>query len=176
MIANDSFSVSVDREVTVSIDTSKTKWRFGDWLNWWGTREIKESGIKDTNPIIGAVHSCSHLILITSQKPHLLCHSVTKSCLTPCDPTDCRVCSNSCPLSQRCHPTISSSVASFFSCPQSLPDPSQSFSVSQLFSSGDWSIRASASASALPMNIQGWFPFRIDWFDLVVQGTLKSLL
>ena len=49
--------------------------------------------------------------------------------------------------------------------------------MSQLFASGGQSIGASASASVLPMNIQDLFPFRIDWFDLlVVQGTLKSLL
>ena len=52
---------------------------------------------------------------------------------------------------------ISSSVISFFSCPQSSP-ASGFFPMSLLFSAGDQSIRASASASVLPMNIQGWFP------------------
>ena len=85
------------------------------------------------------------------------------------------VCSNSHPLSRWCHPTISSSVVPFSSCPQSFP-ASGSFPVSRLLSSGGQSIGASASASVLPMNIQGW-SFRIDWFDLLaVQGTLKSLL
>ena len=69
-----------------------------------------------------------------------------------------RVCSNSRPLSQWCHPTISSSVTLFSSCPQSFPE-SGSFPMSQLFASGDQSIGASASASVLSMNIQGWFPF-----------------
>ena len=64
---------------------------------------------------------------------------------------------NSCLLSRWCHPTISSSVTPFFSCPQSFP-ASGSFSVSQLFTSGGQSIGASASASVFPMNIQGWFP------------------
>ena len=68
-----------------------------------------------------------------------------------------RVCSNSCSLSQWCHPTISSSVASFSSCPQYFL-ASGSFPMSQLFASGGQSIGASASASVLPMNIQGWFP------------------
>ena len=68
-----------------------------------------------------------------------------------------RVCSNSCPMSRWCHPTISSSVAPFSSCPQSF-SASGSFPVSQLFTSGGKSIGASASASVLPMNIQGWFP------------------
>ena len=63
-------------------------------------------------------------------------------------------CSNSCPLSRWCHPTISSSVVPFSSCLQSFP-ASGSFPVSQFFPSGDQSIGASASASVLPMNIQG---------------------
>ena len=65
-------------------------------------------------------------------------------------------CSNSCPLSQWCHPTISSSVA-LFSYPQSF-SVLGSLPMSQLFPSGGQSIRDSASASVLPMNIQGWFP------------------
>jgi len=61
-------------------------------------------------------------------------------------------CSNSCPLSQWCHPTISSSVVPF-SCLQSFP-VSGSFTVSEFFASGGQSIGVSASASVLPMNIQ----------------------
>ena len=63
-------------------------------------------------------------------------------------------CSNSCPLSQCCHPAISSSVVPFSSCPQSFP-ASGSFPVSRLFASGGQSIgvSASASASVLPVNI-----------------------
>ena len=71
------------------------------------------------------------------------------------------------------HPTISSSLVPF-SCLQSFP-ASGPFPVSQLFASGDQSIGAAASASVLPVNIQVNF-FRIDRFDLAVQGTLKSLL
>ena len=67
------------------------------------------------------------------------------------------VCSNSCPLSQWCHSTSSSSVMPFSSCPQSFP-ASGSFPMSRLLASGDQSIGASASASVLPMNIQDWFP------------------
>ena len=66
-----------------------------------------------------------------------------------------RVCANSCPLSQWCHLTISSSVAPFSSCPQSFP-ASGSFPMSWLFASGGQSIGASVSASVLPMNIQDW--------------------
>ena len=64
---------------------------------------------------------------------------------------------NSCPLSQWCHPTISSSVVPFSFCLQSFPS-SGSFPVSQFFTSGGQSIGVSASASVLPMYIQDWFP------------------
>ena len=66
-------------------------------------------------------------------------------------------CSNSCPSSQWCLPTISSSVVPFSSHLQSFP-ASGSFPMSQLFTSGRQSIGASTSASVLPMNIQDWFP------------------
>ena len=89
-------------------------------------------------------------------------------------------CSNSGPLSWWCRPTISSSVVPFSSCPQSF-SASGSFLISRLFPSGDQSIGASASASFLPILISsndysGLIFFRIDWFDLAVQGNLKSLL
>ena len=75
----------------------------------------------------------------------------------PCPSPTSSACSNSCPLSQWCHPTILSSVVPFSSCLQSFP-ASQSFPVSQFFASGCQSIGASASASVLPVNIQDWFP------------------
>ena len=68
------------------------------------------------------------------------------------------VCSNSCPLSWWCHPTISSSAVPFSSCLQSFP-ASRSFPMSRLFTSDGQSIEA--SASVLPMNTQGWFPLRL---------------
>ena len=87
-----------------------------------------------------------------------------------------RVYSNSCPLSWWCHPTISSSVVPFSSCPQSLP-ASGYFPVSQLFTWGGQNIRDSASASVLPMNIQGWFLLGwTGWISLQYKRTLKSLL
>ena len=76
----------------------------------------------------------------------------------PCPSLSPWVCSNSCPLSQWCHPIISSSVFPFFSCSQSFCPASGSFPVSQIFVSGGQSIEASASSSVLPMNIWGWFP------------------
>ena len=68
--------------------------------------------------------------------------------------------SNSCPLSQWCHPTTSSSVIPFSSCLQSFP-LSGSFPMSQFFASGGQNIGVSASALVLPMNIQDWFP--LEW-------------
>ena len=75
----------------------------------------------------------------------------------PCPSLSSRVCSNSCPLSQWCYLTISFSAAPFSFCLQSFP-ASGSFPMSQFFTSNGQSIGASASASVLPMNIQGWFP------------------
>ena len=84
--------------------------------------------------------------------PHRLQHT-----RLPCPSLSPRVRSNSCPLNQWCHPTISSSVTPISSCPQSFP-ASGSFPVSQLFTSGGRSIGAAALASVLPVNVQDWFP------------------
>ena len=99
-----------------------------------------------------------------SLRPHGLQHS--RPSPTP------RVYSNSCPLSQWCHPTISSSVIPFYSCPQSFP-ASGSFQMSQFFASGGQSIGFSASASVLPMNIQDWFPSGLTGLILLSKGLLR---
>ena len=79
-----------------------------------------------------------------------------------------RACSNSCPSSRWCHPTISSSVIPFSSCLQSFSG-SGSFPISQFFASGGQSIEV--SASVLPMNIQGWFPLGLTgWISLQSKG------
>ena len=75
------------------------------------------------------------------------------------------VCSNSCPLTQWCYPTISSFVTSLSSCPQSFP-ASGSFPVNRFFASGSQRIGASASASVLSMDIQGWFPLGLTCWSL----------
>ena len=98
------------------------------------------------------------------------CCSVTKSCPTLCDPMDCSMPgfialhyllefaqTHAHWLSRGCHPTISSSVVPFSSCPQSFPT-SGSFPMSQLFASSGQTFGVSASASVLPVRIQGWFP------------------
>ena len=78
--------------------------------------------------------------------------------------------SNSCPSSWWCHPTISSSVIPFSSCPQSLP-ASGSFPMSQLFTWGGQSTGLSASASVLPMNTQDWSPLGwTGWISLQSKG------
>ena len=92
----------------------------------------------------------------------------------PCPTVSPRVCPNSCPLSQWWHPTISSSVSPFCSCPQSFPT-SGSFPVSLLFTSGSQSIRSSASALVLPVVIQGWFPLALTGLIFLSMG-LSSLL
>ena len=93
----------------------------------------------------------------------------------PCPSPTSRVHSDSRPLSQWCHPAISSSVVPVSSCPQSLP-ASESFPMSQLCMS--WPKYWSFSFSIIPSKeIQGLISFRMDWLDLLaVQGTLKSLL
>ena len=91
----------------------------------------------------------------------------------PCPSLSPGVCSNSCPLSQWCQPTVSSSVTLFSSCPQSFPS-SGSFPMSWFFASGGQSIGALASASVLPMNIQGWFPLGLtDLISLLSKGLLR---
>ena len=89
----------------------------------------------------------------------------------PCPSLSPRVCSNSCPLSRWCHPTISSSGALFSSCSRSSPK-SRSFPMSWLLASGDQSIRA--SASVLPVKTQGWFPLELtDLISLLSKGLLR---
>ena len=104
----------------------------------------------------GLVHLCwcsiAKSVMSDSLQPRELQHT-----RLPCPSLSPWVCSNWRPLSQRCHPTISSSVASFSSCSQSF-SASGSFPVSQLFTSGGRSTGASASAPVLPMTTQGWFP------------------
>ena len=88
----------------------------------------------------------------------------------PCPSPTPRVHLNPCPLSRWCHPTISSSVVPFFSCPQSFQS-SGSFPMSQLFASGGQSIGVSASASVLPVNNQDWSPLGwAGWISLQSKG------
>ena len=101
----------------------------------------------------------SHSVVSDSLRPHGLQHArPPRPSPTP------GACSNSCPSSWWCHPTISSSVIPFSSCFQSFP-ASGSFPMNRIFASGGQSIGASALVSVLPLNIQGWFP--LGWTGLI---------
>ena len=112
------------------------------------------------NVLIPSVQVSSS-VMSDSLWPHELQHT-----RPPCPSPTPGAYSNSYPLSQWCHPTISSSVVPFSSCLQSCP-ASGSFPMSQFFASGGQSIGVSASASVLPMNIQDWFPLGLTgWISL----------
>ena len=107
--------------------------------------------------------SCS--VMSDSLRPHELQHA-----RSPCPSPTPGVHPNSCPLSQWCHPTISSSVIPFSSCLQSFP-ASRSFQMSQFLASGGSSIGFSPSASVLPMNTQDWSPLGwTGWISLQSKG------
>ena len=115
----------------------------------------------------------SHSVMSYSLQPHGLQH--TRS---PCPSPSPGVCSNSCPLTQWCHPTISSSVIPVYSCLQSFPASESALPIR-------WPQYWSFSFSISPFSeYLGLISFRIDWFDLLaiqgtllaIQGTLKSLL
>ena len=110
-------------------------------------------------------------VVSNSLRPHGWQHARPPS--TPPTPG---VYSSSCTLSWWCHPTIPSSVVPFFSCLQSFP-ASRSFQMSHLFAWGSQSIRVSASASVLPINIQDWFPLGLtSLIFLLYKELFKSLL
>ena len=98
-----------------------------------------------------SVSQLSHSAVSSSLWPHGLQHT-----RIPCPSPTPGACSNSCPLSQSCHPTILSYIIPFSSCLQSCP-ASGSFQMSQFFTSGGQSIVVSASASVLPRNIHDRF-------------------
>ena len=107
----------------------------------------------------------SHSVMSNTLQPHGLQHT-----RPPCPSPTARIYSNSCPLSQWCHLTISSSVIPFSSHLQSFPS-SGSFQMSQPLASGSQSIGVLASTSVLPMNIQDWFPLELTgWISLQSKG------
>ena len=108
---------------------------------------------------------CSRSVVSNSLQPRELQHT-----RPPCPSPAPRGHPNPCPLSQWCHPTISSSVIPFSYCPQSFP-ASRSYQMSQLFASGGWSIGISASTSVLVMNTQDWSPSGwTGWISLLSKG------
>ena len=124
---------------------------------WWAVR-IHRAAKSWTQLKRQSTHTCEDIVQFRSSvvsdsfSPHGMQHTRLPST----SPT-LRPCSNSCPSSWWCHPTILSSVVPFSSCLQSFPALG-SFPMSQFFASGGQSIGVSASASVLPKNIQDWLP------------------
>ena len=141
---------------------------FGAQSSLWTNSHIHTWLLKT----ISSVQS-SRSVISNSLRPHGLQHA-----RLPCPSPSPGSCSNSCALSRWHYPTISSSVIPFSSCLQSFPT-SESFPVSQFFTSHGQNIGASASASVLPMNIQDWFPleltglisFQSEWPSRVFSNT-----
>jgi len=92
-----------------------------------------------------------------------------------CPSLPSRVCTNSCPSSQWCHPTISASVVPFSSCPQSFP-ASGSFPTSPLFALVGQNMGTSDSASVFPMNIPDWFPLGLTGLRQCAKKNFYALL
>ena len=136
------------------------------WVCFWANTTLSQLLL-----LCNQIRQISRSVVSNSLRPHGL-----KQARPPCPSPTPRACSNSGPLTQWCHPAISSSVGPFSSCLQSFP-ASGSFPMSQFFASGGQSI-GSFSFSISPSNeYSGLISFRMDWFDLLaVQGTLKSLL
>jgi len=127
---------------------SVNPWKMQIWI---GQIQLYARGPTDIEGLLDLQLQFSPSVVSDSLQPHGLQHTrLPYSSPTP------RACSNSCPLSQWCHPTISSTVVHFSSCPQPSP-ASGYFPMTQLFASGGQSTGVSAPASVLPMNIQGWF-------------------
>ena len=128
------------------------------------TKTKKNEDIKENVPNAVAVFqllSCVPLWALWHSR--ILCHSQSP-----------RVFWNSSPLSSWCHPTISSSVTPFSSCPQYFP-AMEPFLKSRLFTSGSHNIGSSASATVLPMNIQDWLPLRLTGLISLLSKGLSRL-
>ena len=131
---------------------------WGDWLSAFLNMRRSEDQFRSVQ-LLGCVG-----LFVT---PWTAAHQASLSITTPRDY------SNSCPLSQWCHPIISSSVVPFSSCPQSLP-ASGSFPMSQLLAWGGQSIGVSASTSVLPVDTQGWSPLGwTGWISLQSKGLAR---
>ena len=131
----------------------KTKYRFVALRAW------EEGGVSSVQSL-----SCCSFVS-DCFRPHGLQHA-----RLPCPSQTFGACSNPCPSNCWCHPTISSSVIPFSSCPQSFP-ASGSFKMSQLFAWGGLNIGVSASTSVLPMNTQDWSHLGwTGWISLQSRG------
>ena len=160
--------------------------RGGCWWNLegraWdaGKRHMMDRNIAHNNELASpsaTVPGCRSLSVLCSSlqfSPSVMSDSLRlhelQHARPPCPSPTPRDHTNSCPSSRWCHPTISSSVVPFSSCPQSLP-ASESFPMSHLFAWEGQSIRVSALASVLPMNTQDWSPLeQTGWISLQSKG------
>ena len=151
-----------EQDKTLECDPNETN-RVDPWKTWiwnaWVHLYVNVFNSKCYSTTYSSVQF-SHSVTSNSLWPHGLQHA-----RLPCPSPTPEACSNSCSSSQWCHPTISSSVVPFSSCPQSFP-ASGSFPMSPFFTSGGQSIGVSASASVFPMSIQ-------DWFSLGLTGLIS---
>ena len=126
-------------------------------------QSIQQMVLKQLDQFSSVQFSCS--VVSDSSRPH-----ESQRARPPCPSPTPRVYPNQCPLSWWCHPTISSSGVPFSSCPQSVP-ASESFQMSQLFTSDGQRIGVSASTSVLPMTAQDWSPLGwTGWISLQSKG------
>ena len=135
---------------------------FEQFIYLFGENKLTVDNIQGYFSLLSSVQSLSRVRLFAT---HGLQHSSP-----PCPSPTPRACSHSCPLSRWSQHTISCSVVPFSSHLQSF-SASESFPISQFFTSGGQSIGVSASASVLPMNIQDWFPLGWTvWISLQSKG------
>ena len=133
--------------------------KFNDWLS----HNVLFSDV-------GTIHHSVQSVISVTQSFLTLWPHEQQHTRSPCPSPTPGVYPNICPLSRWCHPTISSSIVFFSSCPKSFPT-SESFQMSQLFASGSQSIGVSTSTSVLPVNTQDWHPLGwIDWISLQYKG------
>ena len=133
-------------------------------MSFWTHEDIKNYNLQYTQILSSSVQF-SRSVVSNSLRPREPQHA-----RPPCPLLTARVYPNPCPLSWWCHPTISSSVVPFPSCPQSFP-ASGSFQMSQLFASGGQNIGVSASTSVLSMNTQDWSSLGwTGWISLQSKG------
>ena len=149
-------SIRQDWATTLSLSHISTLSNEHNFCNIWHNHVNSTQFINNFQKILLLIHiprslkisvQFSHSVMSNSLWLHGLQHA-----RLPSPPPTPRVCSNSCPLSQWCHPTVSSPVGPFSHCLQYFL-ASGSFPMSQFFASGGQIIRVSASASVLPMNI-----------------------
>ena len=137
-------------------------------MRWSWDMYVNSGSMEHLNASIWQAEKTGAGVALAMVAGTLLPHGLQHARL-PCPSPTSGAYSNSCPSSQWCHPTISSSVIPL-SCLQSFP-ASGSFPMSQFFASGSQSIGVSATASVLPMNIQDWFPLGwTGWITLQSKG------